>query len=191
MQIEPAQHLLGACEHALVLVLALLRRGDRNELDFGELMLADHAAGVLAGSTGFRAEAGRAGGEAERQRGFVDDRLADEIGERDFSRGDEPELFYRFCLFDQFIDDGLWRMFALLNLLIQWLQNLVETILTPFHISGDELVISKLWQLSGPKHHVIANQERRCDLGIPMFARVQIEHELPKRALRAREAFLE
>src|SRR6185369_8189552 len=43
MQIEPAQHFLGACQHPLVLVLAGLRRRDRHQLDLGELVLADHA----------------------------------------------------------------------------------------------------------------------------------------------------
>jgi hypothetical protein len=82
VQIEPAQHLLGAGEHALVLVLAVLRRRDRDQLNFGELVLADHAASVLAGRAGLGAEAGRAGGEPQRQRGFVDDRLAHKVGER-------------------------------------------------------------------------------------------------------------
>src|SRR6202048_2822117 len=59
MQIETAQHLLGTGQHALVLVSALIRRCDRYELDFRELMLANHAAGVLARRTCLRAKAGR------------------------------------------------------------------------------------------------------------------------------------
>src|SRR5947209_8660484 len=57
MQVEPAQHLLGAGEHALMLVRALLRRGDRDQLDLAELMLADHAAGIPAGGAGLGPEA--------------------------------------------------------------------------------------------------------------------------------------
>ena len=38
---------------------ALLRRGDRDKLDLGELVLADHAAGVLAGGAGLGAKARR------------------------------------------------------------------------------------------------------------------------------------
>src|SRR5258708_32205323 len=48
-QAEPLQHLLGASSHALMLGVRLLRRGDADPLDLGELVLADHAAGVLAG----------------------------------------------------------------------------------------------------------------------------------------------
>src|SRR5262245_41652211 len=49
MQPEPPQHLLRAGEHALVLVPALLRCRDRDEFHLRELVLADHAARVLAG----------------------------------------------------------------------------------------------------------------------------------------------
>ncbi len=48
MQFEPAQHFLGAGQHALMLVLAGLGRGDRDQFDLGELVLADHAAGIAA-----------------------------------------------------------------------------------------------------------------------------------------------
>src|SRR5215467_237929 len=57
MQVEPPQNFLGAGEHALVLVARLFRRGDRDQLDLGELVLADHAAGVFAGGAGLGAEA--------------------------------------------------------------------------------------------------------------------------------------
>ena len=71
--------------------LRLLRRGDRDQLDLGELVLADHAARVLAGRARFGAEARRAGGEPHRELvGFIDDGFADEIGQRDFGGGDEP-----------------------------------------------------------------------------------------------------
>ncbi len=80
MQIELFQNFLGAGEHALVLVFALLGRGDGDQLDLGELMLPDHAARVFARRAGFGAEARRAGGEAQRQLRFVDDGFADEIG---------------------------------------------------------------------------------------------------------------
>ena len=92
VQAEPAQHFLGAGQHALVLVFGLLRRGDRDQFHLGELMLADHAAGVLAGGARFGAEARRQRGQPHRQRVFVEDGLAHEIGQRDFGGGDEPEL---------------------------------------------------------------------------------------------------
>src|ERR1700722_10962203 len=87
VQIEPAQHLLGAGEHALVLVPALLRRRDRHELDLGELVLADHPARILAGGAGLGAEARRERRHPHRQLGLVDDRLAHQVGERDLGRG--------------------------------------------------------------------------------------------------------
>src|SRR5262245_31143681 len=62
---ETLQDLLRTCRHALVLLRRLLRRRDRDELDFGELMLADHAARVLAGGARFGAEARRAGGDSD------------------------------------------------------------------------------------------------------------------------------
>src|SRR6185437_70302 len=46
---ETLQHFLGAGSHALVLLARAIGMGDRDELDLLELMLADHAAGVLAG----------------------------------------------------------------------------------------------------------------------------------------------
>ena len=58
-QLQPLQHRLGAADHALVLGLRLLRRGDADQLDLVELVLADHAPGVLAGGAGLGAEAGR------------------------------------------------------------------------------------------------------------------------------------
>ena len=78
VQVEPAQHFFGAGEHALVLVLALLRRGDGDELDLGELMLADHAAGVFARRPRLGAKARRTGGEPQgqhsRRRGSIRER---------------------------------------------------------------------------------------------------------------------
>jgi hypothetical protein len=41
--------------------------GDRDELDLPELVLAQHAAGIAAGRTCFRAEARRQRREAQRQ----------------------------------------------------------------------------------------------------------------------------
>ena len=70
--------------------LLLLRRRDRDQLDLGELMLADHAAGIAARRAGFGAEARRAGGVARTAAVFVDDGFAHQIGQRHFGGGDEP-----------------------------------------------------------------------------------------------------
>ena len=91
-KLESFQHVLGAFCHALMLFRRLLRRGDGDELDLVELMLADHAAGVFAGGAGLGAEAWRAGGDADGELGLVDDVFADEIGERHFGGGDEPSV---------------------------------------------------------------------------------------------------
>ena len=68
------------------------RRGDRDEFDFGELMLADHAARVFARRPRLGAKARRAGGETEGEFFFVEDFFADEICEGDFGGGDEPNI---------------------------------------------------------------------------------------------------
>src|SRR3954471_24139422 len=90
VQAKPSENFFGTGEHSLMLVFRLLRRRDRHQLHLVELMLADHAARVLAGRARFGTEAGRVGRDAPRQFGFVDDGFADEIGERDFGGGDEP-----------------------------------------------------------------------------------------------------
>ena len=71
-------------------------RGDRDEFDFGELMLADHAACVFASRARLGAEARRAGGDTEGEFFFVEDFFAHEIGEGDFGGRNEPKSFTRF-----------------------------------------------------------------------------------------------
>ena len=66
-QPQPLQDRLGTADHPLVLGVGLLRRGDADQLDLGELVLPDHALGVLPGGTGLRAEAGREGRQPHRQ----------------------------------------------------------------------------------------------------------------------------
>ena len=91
MQVEPLAALprrRRACAHARRVTF---RRGDRDQLDLVELVLAEHAARVAAGRARLGAEARRQRGEAERQLGLVEDGFADEVGQRDFGGGDEPE----------------------------------------------------------------------------------------------------
>src|SRR6266478_2250920 len=76
-------YFLGAAEHALVLLAALFRGGDGDQLHLGELVQTDHPARVLAGGASFGAEARSEGGETDGQFGLVDDRFADQVGERD------------------------------------------------------------------------------------------------------------
>src|SRR3546814_1835788 len=79
---EPLQHGLGAADHALQLVGRLLRRGDRDQLDLVELVLAQHAAGVAAGRAGLRAETGRQRADVQRQSLGGEDR----VGHQDRTR---------------------------------------------------------------------------------------------------------
>ena len=90
VQVELPQYFLGAGQHPLVLVLAGFGRRDRDQLDLGELVLPDHAAGIAASRAGFRAKARRQRGQPHRQLLLVDDGFADEVGERDFGGGNEP-----------------------------------------------------------------------------------------------------
>ena len=90
MQSEALQNAFGRCRHALQLFSRLFGRGDGDKLNLGELVLTDHAAGISACRSGFRAETGRASGEAHRQLCFIENGFTHKIGEGDFSRGDEP-----------------------------------------------------------------------------------------------------
>src|SRR5579863_2976857 len=110
MQTETAQHFFGAGEHALMLVLRLLGRGDRDELDLGELVLPDHAARILASGARLRPETRRAGGVTHRQRCFVEDGFTDEIGQRNFGSGDETEPMERPSSQDVFGARGCWSL---------------------------------------------------------------------------------
>src|SRR5271156_2965810 len=89
MKAKALQHLFGAGGHALVLVARLLGRGDRNQLDLTELMLADHAGGVAPRRPRLGSERQSSGGEAQRQGLLVEDALAHEIGQRNFGGGDQ------------------------------------------------------------------------------------------------------
>ncbi len=82
-QVEAFKHLFRAARHALVFIERGRFVGDRDQLDLVELVLAQHAARVLAGRAGLGAEAGRQRGEAQRQGLGVEDFLAHQIGERD------------------------------------------------------------------------------------------------------------
>src|SRR5690606_27943734 len=61
----------------------------------GELVLADHAAGVLAGGASLGAKTGRPSGETQGELRLVQDLLAHEVGERNLSGRNEPEAIRR------------------------------------------------------------------------------------------------
>ena len=69
----------------------LVRRGDAHQLDLGELVLANHAARILAGRARLGAEARRERREAQRQFLLVQHHVVHQVGERDLGRRDQPE----------------------------------------------------------------------------------------------------
>ena len=81
---------LGAADHALLLGAAVLGPGDRHHLDLLELVLAEHARGVLARRPRLRAEALGMGGHPHRQRALVEDLAGDEVGQRHLRGRDQP-----------------------------------------------------------------------------------------------------
>ena len=80
----------GVAGEALVLAVGVFRLDEFHELYFLELVLADDAAGVFAGGSGFSTEAWRVSREADGQAGLVENFVAVEVGDGDFGGGDEP-----------------------------------------------------------------------------------------------------
>jgi hypothetical protein len=68
----------------------VLGAAELDQLDLLELVLADHAAGVLAVGAGLRAEAGGVGGEGDWASCEVNGFVAEDVGEGDFGGGDHP-----------------------------------------------------------------------------------------------------
>ena len=136
-------------------------------------MLADHAAGVFPRRARLRAETGRERGEPHRQGVFVEHGFAREIRQRNFRCGDEPEIVRGFDFPD-------------LTALLQEVDDLSGR-----PGGGRKLIFGKLRQLRRTEHRVVAHQQRRIDLGIPVLACMQIEHELSERTLEPRQTFLQ
>ena len=55
----------------------------------------------------------------------------------------------------------------------------------------EEQVFLEFRQLAGAKKRLVAHQQRRIDLHVPVFTGVQVEHELAKRAFKARQCTLD
>ena len=83
---------LGVAGEGFVLGVGLLGRGELDQLDLLELVLADHAADVFAVGAGFAAEAGSVGAEGDGELGLVDGLVAEEVGDGDLGGGDEPVI---------------------------------------------------------------------------------------------------
>ena len=187
-QTESTQYFFGTCEHALVLVLALLRGGDGNQLNFGELVLPDHAACVFASRAGLGAEARRAGGKPQRKRGLIENGFAHEICQRHLGGWYQPEFFESLGLFQQFVHDPSCAFTATCNFVVQRLKNIVQATFTHF-ISADMNWSSRNFgNCAVPNMASSRTNSGGADFGIAMFASVQIEHELPECAFEASNA---
>ena len=90
MQVEPPQHLLGAGEHALVLVPALLRVVIETSSTLVNWCWRIMPRVSLPAAPASARKQGVQRGEPQRQRVLGDDRFADEIGQRHFGGGDQP-----------------------------------------------------------------------------------------------------
>ena len=181
MQIEFFENVLGAGQHALVFVLRFLRSRDRDQFDLGELMLADHATRVAPCCARFRAEARRQRGQPHRQFFFVEDGFADEIGQRHFGGGDEPEAIRVYTIIKFPILEVSYRFASFLKSVFFCItEYFITRCLRAFSsMSTDdmmwekmELIFRKLRQLRCAEHRIVAHQERRIDLGVAMFASV-------------------
>ena len=179
-------------------------------------MLADHAARVLAGRTGFGAEARRPRGDAHRQLRLVDDVLAHEIGQRHFGCRDEPLVDLET---PQHPDDfagcipqidlprssafPLHRLEGFLILIcprVTWIASLSYPARSHLKLRAVNitdppkrrvLILPKLGKLRSSEHRVILHNQWRIDLGVAVLARVQVEHELGESAFKTRQRSLQ
>ena len=89
-QPQHAEDGLGAAGHAFMFGGAVVGMGDRDQLDFAELVLAQHPAGVAAGRPGLGAVAVGQRGEADRELLFGHDLARNRVGQRHFRGRDQP-----------------------------------------------------------------------------------------------------
>ena len=117
-----------------------------DQLDFLKLVLADDAARVFARRSGFGAEAGSVGGEADGQAGLVEDFVAIEIGDRDLGGGDQPVV----VVFELAPRDGFG-----------------------IRIRAAKEVFSELGKLAGAEEALGVDHEGRQNFGVAVLLRVQ------------------
>jgi len=89
-QIERFQNALRTFGHAIQLGAAVLWRGDRHHFDLFKLMLTQHARGILARTSRFRAETLSVRGHALGQFICVQNAARHHIGQGHFRRGHKP-----------------------------------------------------------------------------------------------------
>src|SRR5262249_41672291 len=123
-----------------------------------KLVLADDAARVLAGGSCLRAEAGRVGGEADRQTGFLEDLVAGEIRDRDLGSWDKPVGVVAELPARHGLSVGL--------------------------IAAKQ-VFRKLGKLAGSEEALRIHHEGRQHLGVAVLLGVLVQHEADQGALQA------
>ena len=131
---------------------------DLHHLDLVELVLADHAARVLAVASGLGAEARRMRGEPDRQRLGRQDLAAHGVRQRDLGRRDEVEPLGRGRIVR--VDAALLHR---------------------------EHVGFEFRQLRRADQRLGVDDVGRVALGVAVLARLRVEHELRERAVQPRE----
>ena len=130
-------------------------RGEFDEFDLLELVLADHAADILAVAAGFGAEAGGVGAEAGGELGLVEGLVPEEVGDGDFGGGDEPMVAV-------LVDAGL-----------------VGLVVAVEEVGGE------FGEAAGAEEGFGVDHVGRQDFGVAVLAGVEVEHEVGDGALEA------
>ena len=117
-------------------------------------MLANDAAGILAGGSGFGAEARRVGREPDGQPRVVQNLVTIEVGDGNLGGGNEPVV----VILELAAGDGFG-----------------------VGIPAAEEVFGKFGQLASAEEGLAVNHERRQHFGIAVFGRVQVKHEADQR----------
>ena len=158
-----------------------LGRGDRDQLDLVELVLADHAARVAPGRAGLGAEARGQRGEAQRQLVLGEDLLAHEVGQRDFGGRDQP-VARRVDLVEP------CRSTSLSSTSTADLIELLDSSLR--RKRSQNWSSSNFGSCAVPNIASSRTSSGGAHLGVAVLAGVQVEHELAERALQPRELAL-
>ena len=157
-QLEAPQDRFGVAGHLFERLVRSVRMDDLHHFDLVELMLADHAARVLAVASGLGAEARRVRGEPDRQRLRRQDLAAHGIRERDLGGRYEVEPL------------GSRRI--------------VRVDPASFH---REHVGFEFRQLRRADQRLGIDDVGRVALGVAVLGRLRVEHELRERAVQSGE----
>ena len=88
-QTQQLQHFLSVAGHLFQRRHGIFRTYNLHHLDFVELVHTYQTAGIAAVRSGFRAEARRMRGHFDRQIVFINDFIANQVGQRNFRRRDQ------------------------------------------------------------------------------------------------------